>query len=67
MIIQMGRLEGRLKASNTPVMMAEPSVMVVVSFFTVSYTHLHISIYDLIIYDLRLKLLLLAADLPLTI
>ena len=26
-----------------------------------------ISIYDLIIYDLRLKLLLLAADLPLTI
>ena len=33
MIIQMGRLEGRLKASNTPVMMAEPSVMVVVSFF----------------------------------
>ena len=33
MIIQIGRLEGRLKASNTPVIMAEPSQIVVVSFF----------------------------------
>ena len=33
-IIHTGRLEGRLKASNTPVMMAEPSQIVVVSFFS---------------------------------
>ena len=33
MIIQIGRLDGKLNASNTPVMMAEPSQMVVVGFF----------------------------------
>jgi hypothetical protein len=33
MIIQTGRLEGKLNASNTPVIIAEPSQMVVVSFF----------------------------------
>ena len=33
MIIQIGKLDGKLNASNTPVMMAEPSQMVVVGFF----------------------------------
>ena len=33
MIIQTGRLDGRLNASSTPVMMAEPSQIVVVVVF----------------------------------
>ena len=34
MIIQIVRLDGKLNASNTPVMIAEPSQIVVVGFFS---------------------------------
>ncbi len=41
MTIQTGRFDGRLKANSTPVMTAEPSVMVVVGRFIMNLTIAH--------------------------